>query len=355
MSATFTEFDRAAMARALELAERGLETTDPNPRVGCVIAQGDRIVSEGWHEWPGEPHAEAMALAAMSSPSQGATAYVTLEPCSHFGRTPPCATALIAAKVGRVVFAVEDPNPLVSGGGASLLREAGIKVESGLMQAEAEEINVGFLKRMRTGRPFVRLKMAMSLDGRTALSNGASQWITSADAREDVQRWRARSSAVLTGVGTVLADDPQLNVRLPSQRRRQPVRVVLDTLLRTTSHAKLFSSEGDVLIFTSSRDTAMRARFEPLMDLDSVLKRLGELDMNEVLVEAGATLAGAFIREQLVDELLLYIAPVLLGPQARPLLDLPELTSLQDSPRFRLIDSQPIGTDIRLRLRPQRP
>jgi riboflavin biosynthesis pyrimidine reductase/pyrimidine deaminase RibD-like protein len=261
----FTEFDRLAMTRALALAERGLETTHPNPRVGCVIAQGDRIIAEGWHERAGEAHAEVAAIRAAKEPVAGATAYVTLEPCSHHGRTPPCVNALIEARIARVVFAVQDPNPRVSGQGADALLRAGITVEAGLMQAEATELNIGFMKRMREGLPWVRVKLAMSLDGRTALANGASQWITGENARNDVQRWRARCSAVMTGVGTVLADDPQLNVRVAGFKGRQPLRVVLDARLRSPLGSKLFaglgagggagaavaSPAGDVLIFAA--------------------------------------------------------------------------------------------------------
>jgi diaminohydroxyphosphoribosylaminopyrimidine deaminase/5-amino-6-(5-phosphoribosylamino)uracil reductase len=232
------------MTRALALAERGLETTHPNPRVGCVIAQGDRIIAEGWHERAGEAHAEVAAIRAAKEPVAGATAYVTLEPCSHHGRTPPCVNALIEARIARVVFAVQDPNPRVSGQGADALLRAGITVEAGLMQAEATELNIGFMKRMREGLPWVRVKLAMSLDGRTALANGASQWITSEHARNDVQRWRARSSAVMTGVGTVLADDPQLNVRVAGFKGRQPLRVVLDARLRSPVGAKMFIGLG---------------------------------------------------------------------------------------------------------------
>src|ERR1700730_10713454 len=258
----FSEFDRLAMTRALALAERGLETTHPNPRVGCVIAKGERIIAEGWHERAGEAHAEVAALRAAKEPVAGATAYVTLEPCSHYGRTPPCVNALIEARIARVVFAVQDPNPSVSGQGADALLRAGITVEAGLLEAEATELNIGFMKRMKQGLPWVRVKLAMSLDGRTALANGASQWITGEQARNDVQRWRARCSAVMTGVGTVLADDPQLNVRTAGFKGRQPLRVVLDSRLRSPPGAKLFvglgaasasaaAAVGDVLIFAA--------------------------------------------------------------------------------------------------------
>src|SRR3984885_4037301 len=243
------------MTRALELAARGLATTHPNPRVGCVIARDGQIIGEGWHERAGEAHAEVVALGAAGAAAAGASAYVTLEPCSHFGRTPPCADALIRAQIARVVFAIGDPNPRVGGAGALRLRQAGIEVESGLLAREAEELNAGYLSRMRRGRPWVRIKLAMSLDGRTALANGSSRWITGEEARTDVQRWRARSSAVLTGVGTVLADDPRLGVRLPVEEaappRRQPLRVVLDPQLRTPVAARLFEGGGEVLILTT--------------------------------------------------------------------------------------------------------
>jgi diaminohydroxyphosphoribosylaminopyrimidine deaminase/5-amino-6-(5-phosphoribosylamino)uracil reductase len=410
------------MARALELAERGAETAHPNPRVGCVITRGDQIIAEGWHQRTGGPHAEAAALQALSASSGGpptnltdCTAYVTLEPCSHYGRTPPCSDALIAARIGRVIYAIDDPNPQVAGKGAAKLRAAGAKVELGLMAAEAEEMNVGFLKRMRTGRPFVRVKMGTSLDARVALANGKSQWITGDAARDDVQRWRARSSAVLTGIGTVLADNPRLNVRLPNVQR-QPLRVILDSELRTPAGAQILDASAPTLIFTrranpaaqaaltakgarvelvessplderAAQDATARAsgaRTQPVtgalppgnctrggppptalsahrreqlssdgLDLYAVLDRLGDLASNEVLVEAGPTLSGAFVQCGLADELLLYMAPKLLGPDARALFNLPRLEDLQQAPRFRIIEQLLIGDDLRIRLRPQ--
>jgi diaminohydroxyphosphoribosylaminopyrimidine deaminase/5-amino-6-(5-phosphoribosylamino)uracil reductase len=369
----FYDFDRFAMQRALALAARGLATTQPNPRVGCVIAQRGRVVGEGWHEQPGEAHAEVLALRVAGAQAAGATAYVTLEPCSHHGRTPPCVDALIQARVARVVYAVADPNPLVNGRGDAALRAAGITVESGLMEQEATDLNVGFMQRMRTGRPWVRVKLAMSLDGRTALENGLSQWITGEAAREDVHRWRARSSAVMTGVSTVLADDPRLNVRLSEEggpsEPRPPLRVVLDGALRTPPQARLFSTAGEVLILTAvpaddprweprcAALAAQGARIETLpaaadgLALPGVLERLGELEVNELQVEAGATLAGQLLRQRLTDELLLYVAPKLLGPHARPLVNLPPLQTLEEAPGFALVETQQIGTDVRLRLR----
>ena len=369
-SGMFSDFDRFAMQRALSLAARGLETTDPNPRVGCVIAQRGRVIAEGWHERAGEAHAEVAALRAAGAQAAGATVYLTLEPCSHHGRTPPCVEALIAARVARVVIAVSDPNPLVHGKGAAALRAAGVSVETGLMEEEATELNAGFFRRMLTGRPLLRVKLAMSLDGRTALASGESRWITGEAARADVQRWRARSSAILTGIGTVLADDPRLDVRLASEAgaaRRQPLRVVLDSQLRTPPGARLLSPPGEVLIFTTLTApedpralslTTRGARLESLpldverIALPSVLDRLGELELNEVLVEAGAILAGELLRQSLADELLLYVGLRLLGPAARALVTLPPLARLADAPSFTLIEMQPVGDDLRLRLRP---
>jgi diaminohydroxyphosphoribosylaminopyrimidine deaminase/5-amino-6-(5-phosphoribosylamino)uracil reductase len=366
---TFSDFDVAAMTRALELAERGAATAHPNPRVGCVIAKDGKILGEGWHERAGGPHAEVAALRAVATSPGGllnardATVYVNLEPCSHHGRTPPCSDALVNARVGRVVFAIPDPNPKVAGRGAVTLTQAGIKVDMGLMEAEAEELNVGFLKRMRKGVPFVRVKVGMSLDGRTALANGESKWITSEAAREDVQRWRARSSAVLTGIGTVLADDPQLNVRLPDTLR-QPMVVVLDANARLQPTARVFTGGGPVLVFTKGGPLpgagALRmkgARVEAVtgtdeLDLSAVLLKLGDMEVNEVLVEAGPKLTGAFVRDGLVDELLIYMAPKLLGPQGRPLFELPLLEDLQQAESFEILDSQQVGSDLRLRMRP---
>jgi diaminohydroxyphosphoribosylaminopyrimidine deaminase / 5-amino-6-(5-phosphoribosylamino)uracil reductase len=369
----FSDFDRFAMQRALTLAARGLETTDPNPRVGCVIAQRGRVVAEGWHERAGEAHAEVAALAAAGAQARGADVYVTLEPCSHHGRTPPCVEALAAAQVARVVYSVADPNPQVDGRGAAALRAAGISVEAGLLAQEAAELNAGFVKRMRHGRPLVRVKLAMSLDGRTALASGESRWITGDVARADVQHWRARSSAVLTGVGTVLADDPRLDVRLPDETpgraRRQPLRIVLDTRLRTPPASRLLQvGGGEVLILTGvtsaddPRAAALAgrgARLESLpmaagrLALPAVLDRLGELELNEVLVEAGAALAGELLRQGLIDELLLYVGPRLLGPEARSLVTLPDPGALEHAPSFAFFETQQLGEDLRLRLRPR--
>lgn len=382
MAGEFSEFDESAMTRALELAARGMETTQPNPRVGCVIARRDRILGEGWHERAGEAHAEVMALRAAGSKAAESTAYVTLEPCSHQGRTPPCVNALIEARVGRVVFAVEDPNPRVNGQGAEALRNAGIEVQSGLLSDAATELNIGYVTRMRHGRPWVRVKSAMSLDGRTALANGSSQWITGEAARNDVQRWRARSSAVMTGSGTVLADNPRLTVRSrePGQAdstAAQPLRVVLDSRLRTPPASRMFDMAGEVLVLTTAEftsvDTAARAaalekrgaRIEAMIaaqsggqgrrvDLKGVLSRLAELEVNELLIEAGPTLSGEFVRQGLADELLIYMAPAVLGPQARPLYEIPGGDDLAGARRFEIVDVTPLRSDLRLTLRPPR-
>jgi len=357
------------MARALELARHGLFSTDPNPRVGCVLLRDGEVVGEGWHERAGQAHAEPRALAAAGPRARGATAYVTLEPCNHHGRTPPCTEALIDAGVARVVYALRDPNPLVFGAGRERLERAGIRVEEGLCEAEARELNAGFVMRMSQGRPFVRLKLAMSLDGRTALANGESRWITREAARADVQQWRAASSAVLTGVGTVLADDPGLDVRLPDAPR-QPWRVVLDSQLRTPPEARFIHRPGRSLLLCAQASAGRRQALEAAgalveqvtpaagrgataqVDLPGALRQLARLSMNEVLVEAGATLAGALLAHGLVDELIVYMAPVLLGPDARPLVQLPALARLQDSARWRYTDLRSIGDDLRLTLRP---
>jgi diaminohydroxyphosphoribosylaminopyrimidine deaminase/5-amino-6-(5-phosphoribosylamino)uracil reductase len=355
--AAWSEADRALMARALELADNGLYTTDPNPRVGCVLARDGKVVGEGWHQRAGGPHAEPNAIAAAGDAARGATAYVTLEPCNHQGRTGPCSEALLAAGVARVIYAAEDPNPQAIGGGARL-RAAGVQVASGLMAAEAEAQNPGFLKRMRTGMPFVRVKIAASLDGRTALANGESRWITSEEARADVQRGRARSSVVLTGVGTILADDPALNVRI-AQSDRQPLRVVLDSQLRTPAAARVLDGPGQVLVIAAHEHATRRRALESRgaevalvpeaggrPQLHAVLQLLAARGANEVWVEAGATLAGAFIGAGLYDELRVYLAPTLLGPDARALAGLPPLAALAERPRLRFTELRRVGDDL---------
>jgi diaminohydroxyphosphoribosylaminopyrimidine deaminase / 5-amino-6-(5-phosphoribosylamino)uracil reductase len=354
----WTELDRQWMARAFELAQRGLYTTDPNPRVGCVLVKDAAVVGEGWHQRAGGPHAEAHALAAAGAAARGSTAYVTLEPCDYYGRTPPCSQALIDAGVARVVYALNDPNPQVAGQGANRLRAAGIAVQSGLMSAESEALNPGFLKRMRHGLPYVRVKLAASLDGRTALASGESRWITSRAARQDGQFGRARSSIVMTGVGTILADDPALNVRIEDSDR-QPLRVVLDSRLRTPSDSRVLQREGRVLIVGTEDDVDRRRSLErqgaevaivPASagrpDLAAVLRLLAERSANEIWVEAGATLAGSFVRESQFDELVVYIAPSLLGGDARPLLQLPVLANLDDRVTLRFAQCRSVGDDL---------
>ena len=359
-----TADDHYHMARALRLAARGLYTTDPNPRVGCVLVKDDQVVGEGWHEYAGGPHAEINALAQAGAAAPGATAYVTLEPCCHRGRTPPCTEALIKAGVQRVVFAMQDPNTQVGGGGAKLLQAAGIEVQSGVLAAEAGQLNPGFELRMRAVRPWVRCKLAMSLDGRTAMASGESQWITGSAARRDVHHLRARSSAIMTGIDTVLADDPSLTARLEDDREsevRQPLRVILDSQLRLPATARLLELPGDTLIFTGADATAAQARFGratvsivtvPIksgrLDLVAVLQHLGSLEINEVHVEAGATLSGALLQAGLVDELVIYMAPLLMGDAARGLFALPGLDSMDDRIQLAITDIRAIGQDWRI-------
>jgi len=366
----FSAFDEQAMRRALALAARGLETTDPNPRVGCVIARDGEVVGEGWHMRAGESHAEVAALREAGPRAAGATAYVTLEPCCHHGRTPPCTDALIEARLARVVFAVPDPDPRVNGGGAARLGRAGIEVAGGLLQAEASTLNAGFLQRLRTGRPWVRLKTAASLDGRSALASGASRWITGEAARSDVHDWRARSSAVLTGIGTLLSDDPRLDVRRPRPLERAPARVILDSRLRTPVAARVFDAPGAVIVVHAPGPAAAQgaaaaiaargARLEavpaagPHLDLAAAVRRLGELQLNELWVEAGPTIAGALLEAGLVDEWIHYLAPRLLGPDARPLAALPLLDRLAQARAFSITGTAMLGADLRLQLAPEK-
>ena len=347
------------MSHALQLAERGLYSTDPNPRVGCVLVKDGVVVGTGWHEVAGGPHAEIHALNNAGVNARGATAYVTLEPCCHHGKTPPCTDALIAAGVARVVAAMVDPNSKVGGQGLQQLRDAGIAVESGLLESQALALNPGFVQRMRSGRPWVRCKSALSLDGKTALANGQSQWITGEAARLDVQRWRARSSAMVTGIGTVLADDPSLTVRIDTgmQPARQPLRVVLDRQLRIPPAAKILAPPGKALIFTTVADAQRVAALQrdavqvvtlPELHLDAVLAQLAQQQCNEVWVEAGATLSGAFLSAGLVDELVLYVAPKLLGDAARSLFQMPALSTLAAAVSLEFTDVRMVGDDMRI-------
>ena len=350
--------DTVHMARALELAALALYTTDPNPRVGCVVTNTDGVVGEGWHARAGEPHAEVLALRNAGLKARGATLYVTLEPCSHTGRTPPCADAVIAAGVARVVCCTRDPNPKVAGAGIERLLRAGIAVDVGLFADEARRLNVGYFSRHERGRPYVRLKLAMSLDGRTAPPGGGPLWISGEASRADVQVWRARSSAVLTGAGTVRTDDPQLNVRLSyGPWVRQPLRVVLDTMLTSPRTAKIFNN-GEALVFAAAE--APLGSFKDLkveriprtdggLDLAAVIQNLTAREVNELLLECGPTLAGAFLARQLVDELVLYVAPKLLGCDAAPLMGIK--LGVQALPEFEFRDVLPMGDDVRLILK----
>jgi diaminohydroxyphosphoribosylaminopyrimidine deaminase/5-amino-6-(5-phosphoribosylamino)uracil reductase len=366
--ATFTVDDRRHMARALELAARGLNTTHPNPRVGCVIVSGSTVIAEGWHVRAGGPHAEAEAVAKSGSATRGATAYVTLEPCCHSGRTPPCTAVLIAAGIRRVVYGAADPNPRVNGGGEQALKAAGIEVSGGLLAAESERLNSGYVLRMRRGWPLVRTKIAASLDGRTALADGRSQWLTGVAAREDVQRWRARSAAILTGVGTVLADDPALTVREAGQALpAQPLRVILDSRFRTRPAARVLAKPGDVLLVGAGADVKKAALMAqgvlvetvPLdagrVDLAAMLRRLGELEINEVWVEAGPTLNGALLTAGLIDELVVYLAASVLGTSARGMFDIPPLADLAARPELKLQSVRHLGDDLRLIYTPKAP
>ncbi len=369
---------QAWMARALELARRGLYTTDPNPRVGCVLVKDQRLVGEGWHERAGEPHAEVHALRQAGEAARGATAYVTLEPCSHQGRTGPCAVALAEAGVARVVVAMADPNPAVAGRGLALLREAGIEVEVGVLEDPSRELNPGFIMRMDHARPFVRLKMAMSLDGRTAMRSGESQWITGPQARREVQRLRARSSAVLTGVESVIFDNSRLTVR-PEQAElegveliagRQPLRVVVDTRLRLPEAAACLTEPGRTLVATVEEHEPERlerleaAGAEVLclpadgngrVDLHALLRHLADVEqVNEVLLETGATLAGAMLDAGLVDEMQLFVAPTLLGGEARPLFQLAGIETMAQQRGLEILDIRAVGRDWRIIARPER-
>ena len=362
----FSAADHGFMAEALRLAEQGLYTTDPNPRVGCVVVKDGEIVGRGVHRKYGEAHAEPLALKEAGSEAKGATLYVTLEPCSHQGKTPPCVDAVIAAGIKRVVAAMVDPNPQVNGRGLEKLKAAGIGVQTGLLEAQARALNPGFINRMTRGRPWVRSKLAVSMDGRTALATGQSKWISGEAAREDVHRWRARSSAVLTGIGTLLADDPTFSVRLPGEWR-QPYKVVVDTNLSTPADAKIFQQnpesvyiatavddpEEQELILNTGASIQVFPEKRGFMDLKAILESLTELECNEVLVEAGAGMNGALLEAGLLDEFILYLAPCLMGDTARGMFSLPPIASLQDRRELQVTDLRMVGSDIRVMLRPK--
>lgn len=354
------------MSRAIQLAERGLYTTDPNPRVGCVVVKAGRIIGEGWHQRAGEGHAEVNALYEAGIEAQDADCYVTLEPCSHIGRTPPCADALIRAGVKRVYVAMQDPNPVVSGTGINRLRDAGIEVHVGLLEQQAEKLNPGFCQRMRIGRPYVRSKMAMSLDGRTAMASGESKWITGQHARHDVQKLRARSSAILTGIGTILKDDPMLNVRPEggdwypaNQKVRQPLRVVVDSHLRMPLAARILDEEK-VLLATAvdkavpdKAETVILPADGEIIDLNALMAVLAQREINEVMVEAGAVLNGALLQAKLIDELIIYMAPKVMGDMAKGLFQLPDLQHMSQSIEFQITDMRAVGRDWRITAIPE--
>lgn len=373
----FSQFDIQMMQRAITLAQRGIFTTTPNPNVGCVLTQGDSIVGEGFHARAGDAHAEVYALDNAKENAKGATAYVTLEPCSHVGRTPPCADALIAAGIRRVVCAMVDPNPQVAGRGIARLREAGINVDIGLMQQQARALNPAFIKMMESGLPYVQLKLAASLDGRTALANGKSQWITGSEARADVQVFRAQAGAILSTAQTVIDDDPSLNVRwaqlpvamqarYPQDKLRQPLRVILDTSARVPVNAKLFSVPGDILWLTAQSplpQPQIAGGASPLtiemmtvassnagLDLGAVLAVLANKGINHLWIEAGATLAAAFLAANLVDELIVYQSPMLLGADSRALVNMYGLTEIAQAPRFECKEVVQLGNDVRFRM-----
>ena len=364
------------MTLALQLAAQGLYSTQPNPRVGCVIVKNNQIIGQGAHLKAGEPHAEVFALRAAGADARGADAYVTLEPCNHHGRTPPCVDALIHAGVKRVVVAMQDPNPLVAGNGIKRLQAQGIFVEVGLMETEARALNLGFISRMTHGLPYVRSKIAASLDGRTALKNGKSLWITGASARLDVQHWRAQSCAIITGIGTVLADNPSMNVRLESTASnsvtRQPLRVIIDSRLQTPVDAKILDAESiksSPVMIAYATDVHNHAPAlintgvtllhlpdaDARVDLKTLLLYLAKIDINEVLLEAGQGLNGAFLHANLIDEFIFYYAPKLMGADAKGMFVIPELTEMHLATDLQVLDVRQIGQDIRLRAKPINP
>lgn len=355
------------MARALQLAHKGYNTTHPNPRVGCIIVSDGGQIAAGFHEYAGGPHAEINALSQCGGDAKKGTVYVTLEPCSHTGKTPPCTEALIRARPERVVIAMQDPNPQVAGSGIEALKQAGIDVVCNVLKSQALALNAGFIKRMTQHRPFVRIKMAMSMDGRTALSNGLSEWITGMDARQDVQLLRAGSSAILSSAATVLSDDASLNVRLTADQLqqqtavRQPIRIIIDSQLRLTGREKLFAIEGEIWIFTTRQDDHWTSRFnrntklfvmpeqqDGHMDLALLMKKLADLEINEVHTECGARLSGALLKQSMVDELVLYMAPNLLGDRAKGLFDLGEISIMSDKIKLSIQDVRSIGSDIKI-------
>ena len=360
---SFSIFEQQMMSQALALAHKGLYTTSPNPKVGCVIVKDGEIIGQGWHEKKGEPHAEVFALRQSADKAQGATVFVTLEPCSHFGATPPCAAALIQAGVKKVIAASLDPNPLVAGKGVKMLQDAGIEVATGLLEEESRALNRGFFSIFERQKPFVTLKIAQSLDGKTALKNGVSQWITGETARHDVHLGRAASCAVLTGVGTVLADNPQLTVR-HIQTPRQPIRIVADSHLQTPANAKICTDGGRTILaclpdFVATKTYPECVEILPIMpdksgqhiDLSDLMQKLAERQIGQLWVEAGSVLNGALLNADLVDEIIIYQAPMILGDCAKNAFRLPEITALNQAKRFNVQHIQTLGDDIKITLR----
>ena len=352
------------MARALLLAERGVFTTAPNPRVGCVIVKNEVIIAEGWHHRAGEAHAEVNALLQLNQrEANGADCYITLEPCSHDGRTPPCSDAIIKAGIKRVIIAMKDPNPLVAGRGIEKLEQVGIEVILGVLEEQAEKLNQGFCQRMRLGRPYIRSKLAMSVDGKTAMASGESQWITGKDARQDVQKLRAQSSVILTGIGTVLADDPRLSVRPEGwypegELVRQPLRIVIDSNLRIPINAKVLNSEAETLVVTVKPSGKKGVNImvsdadRGCVDLKKLMSRLAEREINDIMVEAGSKLNGALIQAGLIDELVIYMAPKLLGDSAQGLFHLPALQKMSQNIALNITDIRAVGSDWRITASP---
>ena len=364
--------DHAYMAQALRLAEKGIYTTRKNPRVGCVIVRENEVVGKGFHQYPGQAHAEINALENAKGQTENATVYVSLEPCAHSGKTPPCVEALLAAKISRVVAAMQDPNPLVNGKGLAYLENNGIETDCNILKSEAEELNKGFIQRITTGRPYVTVKSAISLDGKTALQSGESKWISSDESRSDVQKLRARSCAIMTGIDTVLSDDPRLTVRLSNkelgltQNIQQPTRVVLDTHLRIPIDAHILNSPKEVLIYTVSKDSKklekLRAQnikvvkveqSDNNVDLNTVMQDLAKHEINEVLVESGSTLVGSLIDKKLVDEMIVYMAPHILGESNKALAKLDFISTMQDRVNFQICQTRIVGQDLKLQLKPQ--
>jgi diaminohydroxyphosphoribosylaminopyrimidine deaminase/5-amino-6-(5-phosphoribosylamino)uracil reductase len=349
------------MQIALDLAKKGMHTSMPNPRVGCIVVRENQIIGQGWHRAPGEVHAESIALSEAGNKAQGSTVYSTLEPCTHYGKTPPCVEALIAARVGKVVYAVEDPNPIVSGQSRKILESAEIEVITGILSQESKDLNIGFHKRMKTGLPYIRTKIAASIDGKTALMNGQSKWISSIKSRDDVQLWRARSCAIVTSIDTVIADDPSLNVRMNDfLDNNQPTRVILDSQLRIKSHYKILKSPGDVIVYSLKQvhnDPIFEGMIENIeehdghVSLESVFRDLAKKEINEVMIECGGILNGALLKQNLIDEIIIYLAPCILGDQANNMFSLPVISVMSDRYNFNLAQVDKTGDDARIILK----